>query len=428
VNLLVVLVDCLRADVILRPRGDWPASLALAARGACFANAYATCPTTTPAVASLLTGRYPSVHGVRALRGGALAPEVPTVAETLTRAGSRTWASVTGPLLDNVGVLRGFGETEYRDVPDRSVHSPWGERAVERVRADAQAGRPFFGLLHVWDVHGPRRYPPAYDRRRFGRNAYERSYAAVDRWLARVVEAAGPETVVVLTGDHGQNLNLEPRNLGQEALLQRMNIRLPTERLAAGVAARGARSESKRLLRLAPRSLWPHNQTVLEPLVHVALLVAGPGIARGPRATPVSHVDLPPTFLDLAGIGDAGVGWQGVSLAASLREGGEPPSHPVVMEVGVGAPGGVRTVVQQAIRDGDWKLVTSLEDARVPDALYDLAADPGERRNLARERRDVVARLKERLRELTSERFEAAAMSEEDDAILAERLEELGYL
>jgi len=428
VNVLVILVDCLRADVILRPRGDWPASLALTARGASFENAYATCPTTTPAVASLLTGRYPSVHGVRALRGGALAPEVPTVAEALARAGWRTWASVTGPLLDNVGVLRGFGETEYRDVPDRSVHSSWGERAVERVRADAERGSPFFGLLHVWDVHGPRRYPPEYDRPRFGWNAYERAYAAVDRWLARVVEAAGPETVVVLTGDHGQNLNLEPRNLRQEALLQRLNVRVRTEPIAARVAAWGARSESKRLLRLAPRSLWPHNQTVLEPLVHVLLVVAGPGVAPGRRATPVSHVDLPPTLLDLAGADDPGAGWQGESLAATLRQGGEPPAHPVVMEVGVGAPGGVRTVVQQAIRDGEWKLVTSLEDARVPDALYDLAADPGERRNLARERRDLVVHLKERLRELTSERFEAAPMSEEDDAILAERLEELGYL
>ena len=83
---------------------------------------------------------------------------------------------------------------------------------------------------------------------------------------------------------------------------------------------------------------------------------------------------------------------------------------------------------QHAIRDGRWKLITSLEDARVVDALYDLDADPGERRNLAQAHPDVVARLRERLEALATESVEAAPMDDEDEAILTARLEELGYL
>ena len=98
------------------------------------------------------------------------------------------------------------------------------------------------------------------------------------------------------------------------------------------------------------------------------------------------------------------------------------------MEIGPGAPGGVESVVQQAIRDGAWKLVTSLEDERVADALYDLEADPGERHNVAAAHPEVVERLKDLLRALLTDRADTVAMAEEDDAVLAARLEELGYL
>ena len=426
--MLLLLVDCLRADLVARPRNEWPATSALVERGARFANAYSTCPTTTPAVTSLLTGRYPASHGVRALRGARLGEDVPTFAEERARGGYRTWASVTGPLLDNVGLLRGFGEVEYRDVPERSVHSAWGERLLERLRADAHAGSPFFGLVHLWDMHTPRTYPRELDRREFGRNTYERSLAGLDRWLGRAVEAVGDETLVVLTGDHGENVNLEPRSLGMQAKAMRLRELLPVSPLASRVLERGVRSVSKLLLRHAPRFFWNHNQTLFENDVRVPLVFAGPSVARGVRSASVSHVDLAPTFLDLAGFLSPVEGWDGTSLAASVRDGSEPRPHPVVMEVPEGAPSGVETIRQQAIREGSYKLVTSLEDERVTDALYDLVADPNERRNLARERPEVVARLRARLEDVRRERVDAVAMGEEDDAVLAARLEELGYL
>ena len=157
------------------------------------------------------------------------------------------------------------------------------------------------------------------------------------------------------------------------------------------------------------------------------LAFAGPGATTGVRRGVVSHVDLAPTLLDLAGLPEPVPGWQGTSLAASVRAGAEPPAHPVAMEVGVtrGCP---ERFPQHAIRDGDWKLVTSLSDDRVADALYDLEADPRERRDLAGELPDRVRGLRARLEELSTESVEAAPMAEEDEAILAARLKELGYL
>ena len=424
-SLLIVVIDCLRADTVARPRREWPETSRLIGEGASFAAAYTTCPTTSPAFTSMLTGRYPPAHGVRALRGAALPESVPSVAEELAKGGYRTWCSVTGPLLDSTGLFRGFEEADYRDVSRRSVHSEWGHQAVARVRELAAADRPFFGLVHVWDVHTPRKYPRSLDRRRYGRNAYERSLAGVDAWLGRMREAAG-DAIVVLTGDHGENLFLEPPGLRWQGLARRITPRLPIQKWSLALLERGVRSDSKQLLKLAPRYFWNHNQTLLEPLVRVPLAFAGQGMEAGVRGGVVSHVDLAPTLLDLAGLPEPVPGWQGTSLAESVRSGAEPPARPVAMEVGV-TPG-VPTVPQHAIRDGGWKLITSLEDDRVADALYDLEADPRERRNRAKDRPDLVQELRARLEALAAESVEAAPMAEEDEAILAARLEELGYL
>jgi arylsulfatase A-like enzyme len=416
-SFLVLVVDCLRADARLGPEAR-----RLVAESATFSDAYTVCPTTSPAFTSLLTGRYPAAHGVRALRGAALPDSVPSVAEELARGGYRTWCSVTGPLLDSIGLFRGFQEADYRDVPRRSVHSAWGEQAVAKVR---ELERPFFGLVHVWDVHTPRKYPRSYDKWRYGRNAYERSLAGIDAWLGRMREAAG-DAVVVLTGDHGENLFLEPPSLRWQGLARRVMPRLPIQKWSLALLERGVRSESKRLLKLAPRYFWNHNQTLLEPLVRVPLAFAGPDVPAGVRRGVVSHVDLAPTLLGLAGLPEPVPGWQGVSLAQSVRGGGVPPEHAVAMEVGV-TPG-VPTVPQHAIRDGRWKLITSLADSRVADALYDLEVDPQERRNLAGAQPGLVAELRAKLEALAAESIEAAPIAEEDEAILSARLEELGYL
>jgi arylsulfatase A-like enzyme len=422
---LLIVVDCLRADTVARPRAEWPEISRLIGGARSFATAYTTCPTTSPAFTSMLTGRYPAAHGVRALRGAALPDSVPSVAEELARGGYRTWCSVTGPLLDSVGLFRGFEEADYRDIPRRSVHSAWGDEALAKVRELAAGDRPFFALVHVWDVHTPRKYPRSFDHRRFGRNAYERSLAGIDAWVGRMREAAG-DALVVLTGDHGENLVLEPPGLRWQGLARRITPRLPIQKWSLSMLERGVRSDSKRLLKLAPRYFWNHNQTLLEPLVRVPLAFAGPGVAAGARRGAVSHVDLAPTLLDLAGLPEPIPGWQGTSLAASIRDGSEPPAHAVAVEVGV-TPG-VPTVAQHAIRDGRWKLITSLSDERVADALYDLESDPRERHNLARERPEQVQQLRARLEELATDSVEGAPMAEEDEAILAARLEELGYL
>ena len=424
-NIVWVIVDCLRADKLAKPRDEWPATSRLVDEGTAFTACYSTCPTTTPAFTSMFTGRYPTSHGVRGLRGTRLAESMPTVAERLSGAGYATWCSVTGPLLQTVGTFRGFDDVEYREAGDRSVHSEFGTRALARVAQLEMAERSYLAVLHIWDVHMPRRYPPAFDHRRHGRDAYERAIAGLDPWLGTLLSLVGDSTLVVFTGDHGENTRLEPHTQRTQELHRRAVRRLPVIPWAQWALTRGARSDSKRLLQMAPRHLWGHGQTLFEPLVRVPLVVRGAGALPGLRRTPVSHIDLAPTVLELAGV-DPGAGWQGQSLAAAIRSGEEPTARPVAMEI-AGEPK-MPPVRQRAIRDGRHKLITSFDDARWVDALYDLEADPDERRNLARRMPDVADRLRATLRSLVAEEAETVAIAGDEDEEIADRLRELGYL
>ena len=176
---------------------------------------------------------------------------------------------------------------------------------------------------------------------------------------------------------------------------------------------------------MAPRHLWGHGQTLFEPLVRVPLVFRGPGAVAAELRTPVSHVDLAPTLLELAGV-EPGAGWQGQSLAASIRSGSEPAARPVAMEI-AGEPK-MPPVRQRAIRDGRHKLITSFDDARWVDALYDLESDPDERRNLARRMPGVADRLRATLRALVADEAETVAIAGDEDEEIADRLRELGYL
>ena len=84
-----------------------------------------------------------------------------------------------------------------------------------------------------------------------------------------------------------------------------------------------------------------------------------------------------------------------------------------------------------AIRTPQWKCIWVPEDPQIPTELYHLTEDPLERQNLFSKRPDVAEELKSQLSRLESGWQPGAlqaTMSPEEQAILEDRLRELGYL
>ncbi|MGH2776224.1 MAG: sulfatase family protein [Actinomycetota bacterium] len=405
-NVFLLFVDSLRADAIFGDHIPTPTFDSYAARGAAFKDAVCTATTTTPSFSSILTGCYPPKHGVRGLQGYRLSPDVTTIAEAFGSAGYRTYAEVTGPLLEETGVLRGFDEVHHREGY-RAPFFGWRDEVLRRMSAYPE---PWLMLLHIWEVHRPFRPPPDYTKQ-WDRAGYEAVVAASDDRLRPVLDSLPDNTIMALSGDHGEEY---PE--GQfEVLLNRVS--------------RKARKVLK------PKSWFPyldrklsaqavgHGFALHEHLVKVPLILAGPGIVPSTVTDQVRHVDLVPTLADLAGI-PIPDGVDGRSVRP-LMEGGALPEEPAYMEaVGVKLEG--KRIV--GARRPDWKL---LKHGGGKQALFRLnggTGEPDEKHNLYSRHPEVARELERYIEEVTSSTVASSGMSQEEEAVVEKHLRDLGYL
>ncbi len=355
--MLLVTIDTLRADHVGAygyHEATSPALDGLAARGTRFENAQSAAPLTGPSHATIFTGHYPPVHGVRDNARFVINPGVTTLAERLRRAGYETAAFVGAfPVAAAFGFGRGFDTFDEGFHPSAELGSVAERPAVEVAEAAIRwlSGhrRPFFVWVHFFDPHEPYK-PPAPYTERFA-SAYDGEIAFADAQLGRVLDAlrsAGhqDDTIVVVLSDHGEGL--------------------------------GQHGETT------------HGLLLYESTLRVPLVMAGPGVPQGRVLRErVGTVDVLPTLLALIGQpvpaglpgGDLGPVMRGRSLAA----------QPLYSESLYGRLN-CRWAPLRGWTDRDWKL-TEGNGA----ALFDLSVDPGERQDRARQNPERAGQLRQAL-------------------------------
>jgi arylsulfatase A-like enzyme len=383
-NVLLVTIDTLRADHLgaygyKRPTS--PRIDALGRAGTVFESAYTAWPKTRGSMAIMLTGRNTSRNGYSKTHPGLLDFN-PTLASVLKESGYATAAIVDNP---NVAAQNGYakGFDSYRET--------WEETSLateaDRMRAITDGGiaflrnagsdRPFFLWLHYVNPHAPYTPPPPFDtafldaaanagprlrlvpdlhggipkrwavrgQDRLGYYVaqYDGEIAAVDQEVGRLVEAwqgsaAGKNTVMVLTSDHGESL-------GEHDYY------------------------------------FDHGEDLFEPSLAVPLLAVVPGGKAGVRSRVfASTLDVAPTILDAVKVSyppDLG----GVSLLGAM--------------VGKSAPGRERLFARNdrnlvATWDHRFKIVGTPEDEGMRFALYDRSSDPAEMHDVSRARPDEM--------------------------------------
>jgi arylsulfatase A-like enzyme len=216
-NILVITIDTLRADALRMSRGPaaTPNLERLAAAGARYSFAHAHAVYTLPSHATILTGEYPFVHGVRANSGFRLPSRSITLAERLRDVGFSTGAFVAAfPVHSQFGLSQGFDVYDDRlgdgtGPPDFLVPERSGDAVVAAARAwIAKQRSRWFAWVHLYEPHGPYT-PPEPFARMYRRGPYFGEVAAADDFLGPLLDdlrLAPRRTLVIVTSDHGEGL------------------------------------------------------------------------------------------------------------------------------------------------------------------------------------------------------------------------------
>lgn len=481
-NVIVLVVDALRADRVGAYGSDrdlTPAIDSLAAEGTVFEDAFACINTTDPSITSLHTGKYPRSTVIH--HGGLVTEEekrrveaAAYLPETLSDSGVRTVA--TGRVMGRWHP-RGFDEYAWSSVGAtemkvskalKSVHpllhrvvagcynavadavkieSEDDEDAVGALLAELGNG-PVYGFGHLMDTHAwydadpelvdelleTHDYPDGDLREFFGE--YSES-PIVEKLLEPHATAADYEA------------GLARLYARYDATVREADRKV--ERLVAGLKERD-RWEDTALFVLSDHgeSLHEHgvyfdHHGLYDQTVRVPLVAHVPGGERGRVDEFVQIHDLAPTVLDLFGVdglGDA----DGRSLLGHLSERDEtPPSrdHVVLEEAHTQRFWGVRTDRYKFIEHMPGDTVAEYWDTdglecgycrrQHSDAveLFDLREDPDETTNVASERPDVVAEMRDRLaayeESLSVAETGDSTVTYEDEEEIMDRLEDLGY-
>jgi len=380
-NVVILSIDTLRADRLgaygYEERPNSPHLDAQLAAGLTFEDAMAPRAATWPSLASLLSGLYPSGHGVQE-NGYGFPDDLPTLPKALHGAGYRTGAFLSNMCKANHQGWDGFGCTGGQD--GKTVRN-----ALGWARSLPADGKPFFLWVHLFGAHNP-------------------YYNGGD--------AAGTELDPGYQGPIGPRKRLLDRIMTEKIPLGPRDLRhLNALYDAAVMGADGLSGDFLDGLRAAGRldktlvvvtadhgeELYEHNGylyhscSVYQSTLHVPLGISAPGLitpgARVPQS--VELIDVAPTLLALLGL-PALPEAHGKSLVPYLERPGEGGrGRPAFSEYGDSR---LRTVLDQ-----DWKLVFNpdgLVPVCIPDAppghypigrleLYDLAKDPREAHNLA---------------------------------------------
>lgn len=424
-NLLIISVDTLRPDRLGCygcSRETSPTMDRLAEEGVRFADVTATSPWTLPSHVSLLTGLYPSRHGVRGDKLS-LHPSTPSLTMKLNELGFQTKAIVNCDFLrPRYGLRAGFEDYEV------FLESAWVDPKLAHMRnagptivrkaiawLEQRDDRPFFLFAHFYDVHSD--YVPLPEYRREFVEPYGGQVTGSTQQLAEF---------------RAQRANLSPRDIRYLRDLYDAEIRQFDDdlRVLMNYLERSGLSESTVVVLTADHgeefmehgSLL-HGGTYYQEVISVPLIIKGPTVPRGLTVEdPVGLVDVAPTLLSLLSAGDL-PGNEGFDLTAYFDpEGAKPEARTYFAEAD---HSNAQPDIRRMVRSKAAKLVYDQVTGEVE--LYDLESDPGEKQD--RSDRDSAQRdaLLGQLREfMRIDRRGREIVGPDDEE--RRRLIELGYV
>lgn len=385
-NVVFILIDCLRADKCWgNNRGCATPNIdKLCSRGTTFSQAISTVPVTSPAVASLFTGLYPFTHGVRSLHGYKLRSGINTMADVFRDNGYYTCAEVTGPLMREIGIDRGFTSYNLRERTD-NLYSSWFDKLLAKLH-ERELREPYFFFLHFFDIHKPRQIAPEYNNASYGNTKYERALSSLDTRLGKLLNCLDEGTIIIFHADHGEKI---ANTASQEKLIQILSF-----------CYSRYKGLKKNIINTQDRIFFSgHGFNLYDYLLRVPLVFVGKGVFPEGQvlADQVRQIDIFPTIIEALSLKNSLDKIHGRSLLP-LIAGYRLPEAPAYCEVRGPLLPEEKWLV--GIRTSKYKYISAPYSTKISHKMYDLEKDPNEEKNIAHKMPDVAQELKNTLHEI----------------------------
>ncbi|MBI5376040.1 MAG: sulfatase [Candidatus Schekmanbacteria bacterium] len=412
-NIILITIDAARADHIGAygyRRETSPNVDRIAKNGVLFENCYSHASWTLPSMISMFTSILPVIHGnVRAqieskkiIYQEVLSDDFETLPEFMKSAGYTTAGfSTNGHLIRKEGFAQGF---DYYDEECLWENAECvNEKAISWLENNHD--KKFFMWVHYIDAHADHqpgikgRYnPPEKYKEMFkvegdpmGKEVSEALYDGEIRHcddvfgeLLKEFEKYGilENSVIVITSDHGESF--------------------------------------------MEHGKWYHADNVYRELIHVPFIISYPPLfEKGKKIdTVVSHIDLLPTLLEIAGINPASR-IEGKSLVPLLEgKGNKWEDKSVYCETRKYDGLDLRTIILD-----NYQYILNYKDGM--EELYNMADDPLETKNLINEKKILSAEMRKILEHEVSTKEKLAKkplLVEEMEKERIEKLRLLGYI
>ena len=379
-NVLLITIDAVRADHVGAygyARPTTPRIDEFARESTLFKNGWAHSPSTRYSVPAILTGRYESTIAWGSPAQHWPPPVLPSnrlLSEMFEQHGYLTGAILPYHYFEpSWGLARGFKEYDYslsrlhgnpfNGDPARATGSSSKEMAELGVQfIEKHKGEPFFLWMHFYDPHYLYEKHPGFAS--FGESEtdlYDGELAFTDHYVGQIfdeLKAAGlwDKSIVIVSSDHGEGL-------GEHGVHQ-------------------------------------HGYHIYSQQNKVPFIVRVPGIAPRAVESPVGHVDLFPSLLNLLGAPDESqlYGRSFVDLMVDPKaDERDRDERRVFGEVEYEGP-----VVRKSVATRDWHLIFNVAPAHTFE-LYHLSIDPQEAHDVSGLGEPEEARLRALLAEWMDE-------------------------
>jgi choline-sulfatase len=363
-NVLFITIDTVRYDRTTfggyatgpKRRDTTPRLAELVRRATSFNFAQAPSAGTMASIPAILTSKF--FHSGIAIdekrppgTPPGIMPENTTLPEIMKRAGYRTGVVASHEWWNGWGFEQGVDDYDNSIGRTADPYRVAADKVTDHSLAwiSRQQGKKWFLWAHYIDPHG--RYvahPDVVDYGSSEPDLYDAELKWTDQQLGRLFDElvrlpSNENTIIVITSDHGDSMGEHSVPVGT------------------------------------------HGTALYRELQHVPLIFYVPGNKSREVGGAVTNLDVVPTVAELCGIDISDLQLEGRSLVPALFYGRE--DHDRIVFAETNAPGKQRAAISE-----EWKLIFYLTTNVYE--LFDLAADPWEKHNLAPDKPPAFERMR----------------------------------